>query len=79
MGVVAILVIWPRYKEELLFPHPMEAPHLIWFQSAQQFQRRCLLKTLMPTTNHCLSYRLPWSFWLSGEQKKNIIKLSANI
>ena len=31
MGVTAILVMWPRPREQLSFPHPTEAPYEIWF------------------------------------------------
>ena len=29
----------PHIMNKLLFPHPMEAPHVIWFQLVHQFQR----------------------------------------
>ena len=36
MGMAAILVIWPKPFEQnsIPFPHPKEAQHDIWFQSA---------------------------------------------
>ena len=34
MGVVAILVMWPRPFEQILFPHLRESPYEIWVQMA---------------------------------------------
>ena len=35
MGMVAILVMWPRpFDPNLSFPHPKEAPREIWLQLA---------------------------------------------
>ena len=46
MGVAAILVMWPRPREneQLSFPHPTEAPYDIWLWLAQRFWRRRSLK-----------------------------------
>ena len=35
MGMVAILVMYLYHLNNILFNHPMEAPHEIWLQSAQ--------------------------------------------
>ena len=44
MGKAGILVMWPGPHTQTTFPHPMEAPHEIWLQSAQWFQRKRRLK-----------------------------------
>ena len=68
MGMVAILVMWPRHYKKTFVPHSVEAPYVIWFQLAQRFQR-CRLKVLtsmltpapMKDERHSLSYLLPRS------------------
>ena len=37
LGMENILSSDPNPKNKPLFPHPTGAPHVIWFQSAQQF------------------------------------------
>ena len=59
----------PDIMNKLLFPYPMEAPHVIWLQLAQRFQRKCRLKISTLTTDHCLSYKLPWRFRLWWAKK----------
>ena len=42
MGIVAIFVMYLYHLNNILFNHPMEAPHEIWLQLAQWFLSRCL-------------------------------------
>ena len=57
----------PDLMNKLLFDQTMEAPHIIWVQTAQQVRRRCCLTMLTTQTiDHCLSFKLPGAF-SSGE------------
>ena len=38
MGVVAILVMWPRCPNKLTFPRPIEAPHISGFDWPSDFR-----------------------------------------
>ena len=72
---------------KLSFPHPMEAPHEIWLQSAQWFQRRRHLKTRTHDTqtdrqqpchiSSPMSLRLRWTN-NTGTSKKTIPILCPN-
>ena len=43
MGVAAILVMWPRCREQTFVPLSKETPHKIWLSLAKWFlRRRCL-------------------------------------
>ena len=42
---------------KLLFPHPMDAPHEIWLQSGQWFQRKRCLKMLTDNRLQMTDYR----------------------
>ena len=46
------------HLNKLSFPHPREAPHEIWLQSAQWFQRRCLKMLTHTDAEAYLSYKL---------------------
>ena len=46
MGMVAILVMWPKQQEQVSFPHPKETPHKIWLQLARWLLRKRSLKIL---------------------------------
>ena len=46
MGLADILVMWPGPFEQISFPHPMEALHEIWLQSALPFLRKRSLQML---------------------------------
>ena len=35
MGMMAIMVMWPKQFEQVSFPHPKETLHKIWLQSAK--------------------------------------------
>ena len=77
-GFYHIWAWWPSWScnldnlNKLLFPHCKEAPHEIWLQSDQLFQRRCLkmLTTYISTyewpTEAYLYYKLRW---LRGAKK----------
>ena len=42
MGVVAILVMWPRCSEQtFVLIEPMEVPHIIWLRMSKRYWR-CL-------------------------------------
>ena len=60
IGMVAILVMWPRLNK-LLFPHPREAPYEILLWLAQWFKRRRCLKSVdngWQMTEAYLTYKL---------------------
>ena len=65
MVVAANLVMWPRPREQNLFPRPMEAPHEIWLWLAQRFWRRRSLKSVDGQTDDG-----PWLYYkLTNEPK----------
>ena len=44
MGMVTILVMWPKLFEQLMFPYAKDTPHEIWLQSAKWLLRKTSLK-----------------------------------
>ena len=85
MGMAVILVMLPGLFEQTFIPHPKEAAHEIWLQSAQWFQRRCLkMLTYTRTTEAYLHvyYKLrsgeltrdPWFARQVAKRLPNILK-----
>ena len=65
MGLAAILVMWPRPREQTSFPHPTEAPYEIWLWQAKRFWRRRERQTKDAWTDD-----KPWLYYkLTNEPK----------
>ena len=71
MGVVAILVMWPRPVDKRSFSQPMEAPNEIWLWLVQWFWRRSwkMVDVWRMDEGACLDYKLTSEPKGSGEPK----------
>ena len=75
MGMVAILVMWPRPREQTLFPHPTEVPYEIWLQLDQRLWRRSLKMVDGWTTDTGGMDDGPWLYYKLTNEPKGSNKL----